>query len=567
MSHKTPRLPSASQYSFARNPSVSIPRCSIKRPFTHKTTMNAGMLYPLYCEEVLPGDTFNVQASVIARLTTPIVPFMDNLYFDMHFFYVPYRLVWEHWVNMCGEQANPSDTIDYVVPTFGNITSIQPDGLYSCFGLPYREVASGARYADAGTISCLPFRAYNLIWNEWYRDQNIQNSVSVPLGDGPDNASNYSLLRRNKRKDYFTSALPWPQKGDAIGFSLTGSAPVVGNGTTLGLVGQNNGSAHASTQFGLLSTSNYDLAMIGSASGTSVGSSSTTPTSSTGTALVGRPSYTVGVSQDATKSGLIADLSQVSQFSINELRTAFQIQRMLEKSARGGTRYTELLYTMFGVSNPDSRLQRPELLGTFTIPVELHTVPQSSGTEEDGLQKSPQGNLSAFGLANGVKHGFDKSFTEYGVVIGLASIRAENTYQQGLPRMFSRRGRFDFYWPALAHLGEQAILNKEIYFQNDALVDDQAFGYQERWSEYKYSPSRVSGQLVSTYAQSLDVWHLAQKFDALPTLNSSFIRENPPLARVLAVEGVPQFVVDSFFDQNCVRPMPLYSIPGLIDHF
>lgn len=560
MSNKTPRLPSASQYSFARNPSVSIPRCSIKRPFTHKTTMNAGFLYPLYCEEVLPGDTFNVQSSVIARLTTPIVPFMDNLYFDMHFFYVPYRLVWEHWVNLCGEQANPSDSIDYVVPTFGNITSIQPDGLYTCFGLPYREVSSGGRYADAGTISSLPFRAYNLIWNEWYRDENIQNSVSVPLGDGPDNVSNFSLLRRNKRKDYFTSALPWPQKGDAVAFNLAGTAPVVGNGNALGLEGFVTNSKRY-----LVSSGGSVLAGSASVSADNVPIGS----SWTGTApgATSNSLRSIGLSTEADKSGVYADLSSVTNFSINELRTAFQIQRMLEKSARGGTRYTELLYTMFGVSNPDSRLQRPELLGTFTIPVELHTVPQSSGTEEDGSQKSPQGNLSAFGLANGVKHAFDKSFTEYGVVIGLASIRGENTYQQGLPRMFSRRGRFDFYWPALAHLGEQAILNKELYFQNDASVDDQAFGYQERWSEYKYSPSRVSGQLVSTYAQSLDVWHLAQKFDALPTLNSSFIRENPPLSRVLAVEGVPQFVVDSFFDQNCVRPMPLYSIPGLIDHF
>lgn len=567
MSHKAPRNPSPSQYQFSLNPSVNIPRCSIRRPFSHKTTIDAGKLYPLYCEEVLPGDTFNVNASIVARLTTPIVPFMDNLYLDCHFFFVPYRLVWDNWTKFCGEQDNPSDSIDYTVPCLNAVNS---DGftvgtIYDYFGLP-----TGVGPTANTDISALPFRAYNLVYQEWYKDEDLQNSPTISTGDGPDPLAYYSLLRRNKRKDMYTSARPWPQKGDNIVMPLGERAPVVGDGTALGLMGKNSG--NNLIDIGLVRTTSqpYYQAVsgaVGKAIGDAVSSSAST---GNGTGIANNGTV-VGVTTDKTKSGIYADLSGATSASINDLRTAFQLQKFLEASARGGTRYTELLYTMFGVVNPDARLQRPELLGTFSIPVVVNSVPQSSATQSGS---SPQGNLAAFATAVGRKHCFDKSFTEFGVVLGLVSIRSDLTYQQGLARMWSRRTRWDFYWPMFAHLGEQAILNQEIYYQgrevvdtDNVRIDKKPFGYCERWAEYKFSPSKITGQMRSTYSQPLDYWHLAQKFDALPTLNSAFIQENPPVSRVLAVTDAPAFVVDSFFDQNCVRPMPLFSIPGLIDHF
>lgn len=562
MSHKTPRNPSASQYQFSLNPSVNIPRCSLSRPFSHKTTIDAGLLYPLYCQEVLPGDTFNVDMSIIARLTTPLVPFMDNLYLDCHFFFVPYRLVWSNFVKMMGEQDNPSDTINYTVPTLAaKPAGFDVGSLHDYFGVP-----TGVPIA-AGDVSALPFRCYNAIWNAWYRDEDLQQSLSVNEdSDGPD-STNYALRYRNKRKDMFTSARPWPQKGDNVVIPLAGDAPVVGTGMNLGLTPfvTTSGST-AFRGLGAYGGSSGALTGLTALYGGNTQQTSTATVNPSGSTVVG-----VGVTKDPAKSGLVADLSNVSASSINDLRTAFQIQKFLEASARGGTRYTEILYSMFGVTNPDLRLQRPELLGTVSVPVSVNSVPQTSASE-DGT--SPQGNLAAYATAVGVRHAFDKSFTEFGLVMGLVSIRSDLTYQQGLPRWLSRRSRFDFYWPLFAHLGEQAILNKEIYFQGPNVVDtdgnrvdDLPFGYAERWAEYKYSPSMITGQLRSTYAQSLDYWHLAQKFDALPTLAPAFIRENPPIQRVVSVTDVPQFVVDSYFRQNCVRPMPLYSIPGLIDHF
>lgn len=548
----TPKLPSAN-YSFAMQPQVNMPRCSIKRPSTYKTTLNAGLLYPVFCDEVLPGDTFVLDASVVARLTTPLVPFMDNLILDFQFFFCPNRLVWKHWAEFCGEQEQPGVVKNYTVPTV-----IAPEGgftvgsIYDYFGIP-----TGIEFGEHD-VQSLPLRAYNLIWDEWYRDENVQDRVfDYTISDDWDLSAKFKLLPRGKRKDYFTSALPWPQKGAAVSVD----AQVFGNGSPLGLT------SNGTSTTGSLA---YTNSLKGTVQGVNLLASATYSGTLTGsphfTSSTNQTSHFVGVTLDADKSGMTASIG------INALRQAIALQHLLELDARGGTRYTELLRAHFGVTSPDARLQRPELLGSFSVPLYLHTVPQSSGTGT--TSETPQGNLSAFGLASGTNRAFSKSFTEHGIILGLVSIRSDLTYQQGLPRMWSRSTRYDYYWPALSSLGEQAILNKEIYAQgfktvdsNNNIVDDKVFGYQERWSEYKYGYSKVTGQLRSTYAQSLDYWHLAQKFDELPTLSPKFIEENPPLDRILAVKDAPQFIFDAYYDLKCVRPMPLYCVPGLVNHF
>lgn len=550
MTSPTPSLPSA-RYTFSDLPEVNMPRCAIKRPSTYKTTLNAGMLYPIFCDEALPGDTFTLDASVLARLSTPITPFMDNLVMDLQFFAVPLRLVWEHWQNFCGEKVNPSDQTAYTVPFVTVGSSGAPVGsLADYFGLP-----TGIQWSDHD-VQALPFRAYNLVWNEWYRDQNIQDSVNVDIDDKSVDVSTFKLLPRGKRKDYFTSALPWPQKGAAVSLGLSGSAPVVGNGSNF-----------------CLSNDAGDLFYPRVSPSTGSSGSYIDPLKVSHVGYTSTSTQALGVSQDPSKSGLVAQFDEgAASFSINALRQAVALQRLLETDARGGTRYTEILRAHFGVTSPDARLQRPELLGSFSVPLALHTVPQSSGTGTSS--STPQGNLSAFGLATGESRAFSKSFVEHSIILGLVSIRSDLTYQQGIPRMWSRSTRYDYYWPELSSLGEQAILNKELYAQgknkktsSGELIDNQVFGYQERWSEYKYGYSKITGELRSTFEQSLDYWHLSQKFDELPTLSPKFIEENPPVQRVLAVTDAPQFIFDAYFDLNCVRPMPLYCVPGLVNHF
>lgn len=546
----TPSLPSA-RYSFSDLPEVNMPRCAIKRPSTYKTTLDAGKLYPIFCDEALPGDTFTLDASVLARLSTPITPFMDNLVMDLQFFAVPLRLVWEHWQNFCGEKVNPSDQTSYTVPFVSVGASGAPVGsLADYFGLP-----TGIQWSDHD-VQALPFRAYNLVWNEWYRDENIQDSVPVDLGDASVDVSTFKLLPRGKRKDYFTSALPWPQKGAAVSLGLSGSSPVVGNGKNFGLQNDRGDFFYPNVKPSTAESGSYiDPLKVSHIGYTSTGTQA------------------LQVSQDPSKSGLVANFDAGSaSFSINALRQAVALQRLLETDARGGTRYTEILRAHFGVTSPDARLQRPELLGSFSVPLALHTVPQSSGTGTSST--TPQGNLSAFGLATGESRAFSKSFVEHTIILGLCSIRSDLTYQQGIPRMWSRSTRYDYYWPELSSLGEQAILNKELFAQgknakdsSGELIDNKVFGYQERWSEYKYGYSKITGELRSTFDQSLDYWHLSQKFDELPTLSPAFIVENPPVQRVLAVTDAPQFIFDAYFDLSCVRPMPLYCVPGLVNHF
>ena len=509
-------LPSQMKHEFSRVPKADIQRSVFNRSHDLKTTFDAGGLVPIFVDEALPGDTFTLNMTAFGRLATPINPIMDNIHIETFFFAVPHRLVWDNWEKFCGEQTDPGDSTDYLIPT---VTTTASNGsLYDYFGIP-----TGVSL----TFNNLVGRAYNLIWNEWFRDENLQDSVTVDKGDGPDTDTNYTLLKRGKRHDYFTSCLPWPQKGDAVNLPLGGQADVTtdaGNGAFVSL-------------YQTTSSSYKDLY---------INVSRVAPATATGV--------------EANK--MYADLSNATAATINELREAFQIQRLYERDARGGTRYTEIIQSHFGVTSPDARLQRPEYLGGGKDRVNIHPISQTSSTDAT----TPQGNMSAFGTTGFGGHGFSKSFTEHSVIIGLINVYADLTYQQGLNRMFSRQDRWDFYWPALAHLGEQAVLNKEIFAQGTA-ADNGVFGYQERFAEYRYKPSMITGQFRSNYATSLDVWHLAQDFTALPALNSSFIEENPPIDRIVAVPSEPDILLDAYFDLKCARPMPTYSVPGLIDHF
>ena len=522
------------KHDFSRVPQADIQRSSFDRSHGVKTTFDSGFLVPVFVDEALPGDTLNLTMTGFGRLATPIHPFMDNLYVDSFFFAVPIRLIWNNWQRFNGEQDNPGDSTDFLVPQIvAPAAGYAVGSLADYFGIPTGISGSGA---NGLKHSAFWHRAYNLIWRDWFRDENLQNSPVVPKGDGPDNPTDYPLLRRGKRHDYFTSALPWPQKGPGVQLPLGTSAPVISNNQNILIRGTSP-------------ATDRNMQLTGG-----------------GGNFVAYSGAVVGAAQNAVfgaNTGLVADLTQATAATINSLRQAFQVQRMYERDARGGTRYTEIIRSHFGVMSPDARLQRPEYLGGGTSMINVNPVAQQSAT---AAGQTPQGNLAAIGTLAMHGHGFNHSFTEHCVIIGMISVRADLNYQQGLNRMWSRRTRFDFYWPALAHLGEQSILNKEIYAQGTA--DDEAvFGYQERFAEYRYKPSIVTGQMRSQFSQTLDTWHLAQKFTALPALNGTFIQENPPINRVIAVPTEPQFLFDGFFKYNCARPMPMYSVPGLMDHF
>jgi hypothetical protein len=546
--HGTPGAqPSVMQHDFSRVPRAEIPRSTFNRSHGHKTTFDAGDLVPIFVDEVIPGDTFNVQMSAFARLATPLHPFMDNVHLDSFFFFVPYRLVWDNFQRFMGEQDNPEDSTDFLVPTINNNVAYTEDSLAAHLGLPI--IGAGAE-----GVSALPFRAYNLIYNEWFRDQNLQNSVPVQKDDGPDDMSdNYyggsgaGLFRRGKRHDYFTSCLPWPQKGDAVSIPLGESAPVTyedlgsvtGQTPAFGVELPNSpGYAHFHTDIDTRADPAYP----------------DNPLRATEDGTVNWPNY-------YTRFLLTTDLSEAAAVTINQLRESFQIQKLLERDARGGTRYTEIIRAHFGVTSPDARLQRPEYLGGGHTMINVNPIPQTS----EGTTSSPQGNLAAMGTAGIRGHGFNKSFTEHGVVIGMVCARADLTYQQGVNRMWLRQNKYDFYWPALSHIGEQAVTNREIYDNTE--TNDDVFGYQERWAEYRYKPSWISGKFMSDSPVSLDVWHLSQDFEELPVLGPDFIEEDPPIDRVIAVTDEPHFIFDAYFKFMCARPMPTYSVPGLIDHF
>lgn len=534
---KQPRFKS-SQAHFAQVPQADIPRSVFNRTHQLKSTFDAGYLVPIYVDEVVPGDSFKMRATTFARLATPIAPFMDNLYADIHFWFVPNRLVWDNWERFNGAQDNPDDTTDYLVPTVSSPagTGWSSSTLFNYFGIP--QGVGGV------AIDAFWSRAYNLIWNQWYRDQNLQDSVVVDKDDGPDTHTDYVLLKRGRRHDYFTSCLPFTQKGPAVTIPFSGDAPVKGIGKGTQNFDYTNSGVYETDQVALQT---YPFA-----------------------SLIDHTSsddqwYVKGTAATSGRPSIYADLSDVNATTINELREAFQLQRMFERDARGGTRYIEILKSHFGVTSPDFRLQRPEYLGGGTTVINTSPIPQTSST--DGT--SPQGNLAAMGTFSHSQVGFNKSFVEHGVLLGLISVRADQTYQQGINRMFSRQTRFDFYWPALSHLGEQAVLNKEIFAVGDSnpTQDNAPFGYQERYAEYRYKPSLVTGKMSSLDPQSLDYWHLAMDYASLPVLDSTFIEENPPVDRVIAVSSEPHFLLDAVFDLKCARPMPVYSVPGLIDHF
>lgn len=530
---------SVSAHQFSMTPRADIPRAAFNIEFTHKTTFDSGYLIPIFCEEILPGDSFSVNMTAFARLATPIFPLMDNLHLDTFFFYCPNRLVWDNWARFMGEKDNPEDSTEYTVPYTvygvpGASVAWPVGGVGDYFGIP-TGVRAGA--------NALPFRMYNLIWNEWFRDQNLCDRAIVKKDDTPDNAQQlYPLLRRAKRPDYFTTALPWPQKGESVVLPLGGQAPVVGNSPT--------------------ATPYFNINAQAGTAGLGYGFSSD-------------PS---GVSwnkvPDAGESGvaywgttnLVADLSEATAATVNALRVSFQVQKLLERDARGGTRYTEIIRSHFGVISPDARLQRPEYLGGNSSPIQFTPIAQTSATGQ--YADTPQGNLAAIGTVVAKAH-FSQAFTEHGFIIGLANVRADVTYQQGLRRHWQRSTRYDFYMPAFAMLGEQVVLNNEIYCQGDT-PDFEAFGYQERWSEYRYAPNMITGLFRSTAPQTLDAWHLAERFTALPVLGQEFIESKPPLERVLAIgpeAGGAQLIFDSVFKIRAVRPLPMYSVPGMIDHF
>ena len=516
-------MKSVMTHQFSQAPTADIPRSSFDRSHGYKTTFDAGRLVPVFVDEVLPGDTFTVRPTMFARLNTPIYPIMDNMFLDIHFFFVPYRQIWENFRKFCGERASPAASTDFTIPQISFSSNITTGSIWDYMGLPIGGQPS---------ISALPFRAYRHIYNEWYRDQNIIAEQTVGLSDAATVIGGNSLPeRRGKRHDYFTSCLPWLQKGDAVDIPLGTSAPVTTD-------------ALANVSIGVYSNNASDYITLdtdGSAGGhVQTDEGSTVPAG----------------------NRLFADLTNATAATINELRRAFQIQKLLERDARSGTRYAEIVNAHFGVQFMDVTY-RPEFLGGSSTPINISQIPQTSATEA-GL--TAQGTLAAYGTATIQGGGFTKSFTEHGLVMGIASVRADLTYQQGIERFWSRSTRYDFYWPALAHIGEQSVLNQELYYQGTS-ADTDVFGYQERWAEYRYKPSRITGLMRSDAANSLDAWHLSQDFSALPSLDPTFIEEDPPIDRVVAVTTEPDFLMDCYFDMQCARPMPLYSVPGLIDHF
>lgn len=529
-----PTLPTPIGHAFSRVPQANIERSKFDRSTNWKGTMSAGKLYPVYMDEMLPGDTFEMSTSHVLRMQPMLKPLMDNLYFDVQYWFVPNRLVWENWDRMNGERRPlPTSSIDYITPQIIHLNAggqIDPKGIYGCLGIPPITPTVSLSH------NALPLRAVNRTWNSWYRDENLQDMVEQHIGDGPDPVADYELLPRGKRHDYFTSCLPSPQKGDAVSMPLGTTAPV---------------------QLVPHTESTNDMFVLNRSTGATLNTLTLGAYGAGGGSLYDSAG---GANAVIDPNGrLEADLTTATAATVSALREAIMLQELLERDARGGTRLTEIIRAHFGVTSPDARLQRPEFLGSWSEPISATVVPQTS---EDGT--TPQGNLTSFGYGVGTNRGFTYSATEHGFCFALASVRADLNYQQGMRRMWSRSGRYDYYLPGLAHLGEQAVLNKEIFaIGDDGTQDNAAFGYQEAWAEYRYLPNIITGELNSLYSTPLDMYHLAQEFGALPVLNDEFIVEDPPIDRVVAVTSQDPFIVDIYHKLNCTRPLPLFSVPGI----
>ncbi|QRV61617.1 VP1 [Gokushovirinae sp.] len=535
-----------SENRFAENPQVGVSRSRFQRNSDNKTTFNTGDLIPIYLDEVLPGDTHQIDLACVMRMATPIFPVMDNAFCDFYFFFVPNRLLWEHWKEFMGENKKTAwaPKTEYSIPQVTAPSGGWAEGtLADYLGLPTK--------VEGISVSALPGRAYGLIYNEWFRNQNTTQPTLVEVTDATttgkndgsetnDNAITLAKpLKAAKVFDYYTGALPEPQKGEPI------SIPVTGNARIIPYADKN-----------LKKTS---LEVYTNWQGSSSGMPFNWQRSSSGMPFNG---YGTQIIANNKMAYLGADLTGVTGTTINQLRQAFQIQKLLEKDARGGTRYREVLREHFGVVSPDARMQIPEYLGGYRLPINVSQVIQTSSTDST----SPQGNTAALSVTTMNKSMFTKSFTEHGFIMGLAVVRTDQTYQQGIERMWSRKGRYDYYWPVLANIGEQAILNKEIYAQGNK-KDEEAFGYQEAWADYRYKPSKVTGLFRSNAQQSLDSWHYAQDYDALPTLSTAWMEQgDAEMKRTLAVKNQPDFIADFYFMNKTTRCMPVYSIPGLIDH-
>uniref|UniRef100_A0AAU8B6M9 Major capsid protein n=1 Tax=Dulem virus 104 TaxID=3145581 RepID=A0AAU8B6M9_9VIRU len=538
---------------FSTLPKVDISRSRFDRSSSIKLSFNAGDVVPFYVDEVLPGDTFNVDTSKVVRMPSLITPVMDNIYLDTYFFFIPNRLVWSHWKEFNGENTQSAwiPTTEYEVP---QITSPAGSGWSVGTIADYFGIPTGIPNLS---VNALPFRAYALIMNEWFRDENLQDPLNIPMDDATVAGVNTGTYVTDVAKgglpfvaakfhDYFTSCLPSPQKGPDVSIPVSGGANMPVITMSQDVPDPGNVAMHLKSQ----GTSGM---VFGALSG-------------------GQPAAQGPVSLFAGDSRFTVlptnlwavDSGEVSSATINQLRLAFQVQKLYERDARGGTRYIEILKSHFGVTSPDARLQRPEYLGGNRIPISVIQVLQNSET----TSTSPQGTPTGQSLTTDVHSDFTKSFVEHGFVIGVMVARYDHTYQQGLERMWSRKDRFDYYWPVFANIGEQAVLNKEIYAQGTS-KDDEVFGYQEAWADYRYKPNRVAGEMRSTYSQSLDVWHLADDYDALPSLSASWIREDKTtIDRIIAVTSQVshQFFADIYIKNRTTRPMPMYSIPGLIDH-
>ena len=528
---------SSGNYSFSLVPSIQgVQRSVFDRSHGHKTTFFPGYLVPFLVDEIYPGDTVKIKTSLFARFATLIAPIMDNVYFDIHYFFVPNRLVWDNWEKFQGasDSAGAQSTV-YTIPQATAATGFDEQTLADYFGIPTK--------VNNSSVNALPFRGYQLIANEWYRDQNVTPKISIDTSDASASYETTGLINRMKRHDYFTSCLPYPQKGSAVSLPLGTSAPVVGlyTGTaaTFAIAGiQQVGNAAA----GALSVNDGGTMWVASKSA---------------------PGTAAATAFNSTNADVYADLTSATASTISDLREAFQVQKILERDARGGTRYVEILRSHWGVTSPDARLQRPEYLGgQYGIPIKITSIAQTS----ESTASHKQADLAALGTASNVSGLIAKSFVEHGFLFGIISARADLNYQQGLNRMWSRSTRFDYYMPELAHLGEQPVLNKEIYYQG-AAADLNAFGYQEAWADLRYKPSIVTSLFRSNAGTSYDTWHLAQEFGSLPTLNTTFLTEVPPVDRVVAVPAQPTFLCDIYTKYTMARMMPMYSVPGLIDHF